>query len=103
GITAPRPARRPARGLDGRPGRRSSAAEQLFRKQQVLGSNPSVGSSLSRTTLGPPDAHRTTIVRTALTPSPESFWSRMTARTRNVPLVLPTHVERHADELERVA
>ena len=27
------------------PGRHSSAVEQLFRKQQVLGSNPSVGSS----------------------------------------------------------
>src|SRR5207249_9540949 len=29
--------------------RHSSAVEQLFRKQQVLGSNPSVGSTLSRT------------------------------------------------------
>ena len=29
-----------------RPGRHSSAVEQLFRKQQVLGSNPSVGSTL---------------------------------------------------------
>jgi hypothetical protein len=28
-----------------RPGRHSSVVEQLFRKQQVLGSNPSVGSS----------------------------------------------------------
>jgi hypothetical protein len=27
------------------PGRHSSAVEQLFRKQQVLGSNPSVGST----------------------------------------------------------
>ena len=30
------------------PGRHSSAVEQLFRKQQVLGSNPSVGSTPSR-------------------------------------------------------
>src|SRR5207249_11836407 len=29
--------------------RHSSAVEQLFRKQQVLGSNPSVGSTISRT------------------------------------------------------
>ena len=32
-------------GYHARPGRHSSAVEQLFRKQQVLGSNPSVGST----------------------------------------------------------
>jgi hypothetical protein len=35
--------------LSSPPRRRSSAAEQLFRKQQVLGSNPSVGSTALRT------------------------------------------------------
>src|SRR6185369_11252921 len=53
GASATRPSLR-ARGLRGRvgtmgyharPGRHSSAVEQLFRKQQVLGSNPSVGST----------------------------------------------------------
>ena len=34
--------------LDSGPRRHSSAVEQLFRKQQVLGSNPSVGSTLPR-------------------------------------------------------
>ncbi len=37
------------------PRRHSSVVEQLFRKQQVLGSSPSVGSTHSRTTSADPD------------------------------------------------
>jgi hypothetical protein len=50
----PRVAHRPVRAavqshhLYSPSGRHSSVVEQLFRKQQVLGSNPSVGSTLSR-------------------------------------------------------
>src|SRR4051794_32888837 len=40
-----RPTRRGTAGTIALPGRHSSAVEQLFRKQQVLGSNPSVGST----------------------------------------------------------
>jgi hypothetical protein len=51
------------------PGRHSSAVEQLFRKQQVLGSNPSVGSTLAFTTLSAGRWTEGTVVFTDVTSS----------------------------------